>query len=96
MTATTKVGTASMAYVDVVAMRSKSRLGRSAATRARGMATRKASICDTMISSMSMGKASPMALDTVWWVRKEMPRLPWRTFLIQIQYCTGTDLLRPS
>ena len=80
----------------MVAIRSKSRLGRSAAIRARGMATRKASSWETMISSRSMGKATPMALDTVWWVRKEIPRLPWRTLVIQVQYWAGSDLLRPS
>jgi len=46
----------------------------------------KAMICEKMISSRSIGKDWRMMLAVVWCVVKDWPRLPWKTWPIQMKY----------
>ena len=50
------------------------------------MATAKAMTWEMMISSRSMGKPVATMWDTDSWVRYDWPRLPWKTWVSQIQY----------
>ncbi len=75
---------------------SKRRLGRRAACSAMGKATANAMIWEKRISSMSIGNDSEMMLVVDWCVVKDWPRLPWRTWPIQMKYCCQSGLLRPS
>ena len=75
---------------------SKSLLGRRAACIAIGKAMAKAMICEKMISSRSIGNDCAMMLVVVWCVVNDWPRLPWKTWPIQMKYCCQSGLSRPS
>ncbi len=37
-----------------------------------------------------------MMVVVVWWVVNDWPRLPWKTWPIQMKYCCQSGLFRPS
>ncbi len=73
---------------------SKSLLGRRAAGIAIGKAMAKARIWEKMISSRSIGNDWAMMLVVVWWVVNDWPRLPWKTWPIQMKYCCHQRLVQ--
>jgi alpha-beta hydrolase superfamily lysophospholipase len=51
---------------------------------------------EKMISSRSIGYACEITLVVVSWVVKDWPRLPPKTWPIQMKYCSASGLSRPS
>ena len=92
----TNGGRASMANVVLLEAWSKSLLGRRAECIAMGKAMAKAMIWEKMISSRSMGNDWAMMLVVDWWVVYDWPRLPWKTWPIQMKYCCHSGLSSPS
>ena len=61
-----------------------------------GKAMAKAMICEMMISSRSIGNDCLMMVAVDWCVVNDWPRLPWKTWPIQMKYCCHSGLSRPS
>ena len=61
-----------------------------------GKAMAKAMIWEKMISSRSMGNDCVMMVAVDWCVVYDWPRLPWKTWPIQMKYCCHSGLSRPS